>query len=107
MGGVCSRGFKDDDKKLRSADDDDDNKSRGFSGKLKSMRRRKTSDSYYSDNYGNESSKRKSFKPSENIYNFSGELRPMPPLRNDSTKVLLCFHISMNIVLSCETFILY
>uniref|UniRef100_A0A1J3DY74 DUF668 family protein n=1 Tax=Noccaea caerulescens TaxID=107243 RepID=A0A1J3DY74_NOCCA len=87
MGGVCSRGFKDDDKKLRSTDDDD-NKSRGFSGKLKSMRRRKTSDSYYSDNYGNESSKRISSKPNENIYNFSGELRPMPPLRTDSTKFM-------------------
>lgn len=71
-------------KKLRSNDDD---KSRGFSGKLKSMRRSKTSDSYYSDNYGG--SRRKSSKPDEVVFNFSGELGPMPPLRNDSTKVFV------------------
>ncbi|CAH2034601.1 unnamed protein product [Thlaspi arvense] len=85
MGGVCSCGFKDDDKKLRSTDDD---KSRGFSGKLKSMRRRKTSDSYYSDNYGISSSRRKNSKPDENFFNFSGELGPMPPLRTESTKIM-------------------
>ncbi|KAF3585608.1 hypothetical protein F2Q69_00028541 [Brassica cretica] len=94
MGTVCSSGFKDDDhdhgdkklshdhdKKLRSTVDDD--KSRGFSGKLKSMTRRKTSDPYYSDHYG-----RKSSKPNENHVNFSGELRPVPPLRSDSTKFM-------------------
>lgn len=85
MGGVCSCVFKDDDnKKLRSNDED---KSRGLSGKLKSMRRRRTSDSYYSDNYG--SSRRKSSKRDEVVFNFSGELVPMPPLRNDSTKVFV------------------
>ncbi|KAG2304070.1 hypothetical protein Bca52824_032721 [Brassica carinata] len=46
MGSVCSSGFKDDDhdkKKLRSTlvVDVDDDKSRGFSGKLKSMRRKR------------------------------------------------------------------
>ncbi|CAN6882239.1 BnaC05g23750D [Brassica napus] len=94
MGTVCSSGFKDDDhdhddkklshdhdKKLRSTVDDD--KSRGFSGKLKSMTRRKTSDPYYSDHYG-----RKSSKPNENHVNFSGELGPVPPLRSDSTKFM-------------------
>ena len=100
MGTVCSSGFKDDghdhddkklshdhDKKLRSTVDDDDDKSRGFSGKLKSMTRRKTSDPYYSDHYG--SSRRKSSKPNDNHVNFSGELGPVPPLRSDSTKVLM------------------
>ncbi|CAD5314122.1 unnamed protein product [Arabidopsis thaliana] len=85
MGGVCSCVFKDDDKKKKLRSNDDD-KSRGFSGKLKSMRRSKTSDSYYSDNYGG--SRRKSSKPDEVVYNFSGELGPMPPLRNDSTKFM-------------------
>ncbi|XP_010460882.1 PREDICTED: uncharacterized protein LOC104741681 [Camelina sativa] len=87
MGGVCSCVFKDDDddkNKLRSKDDDD--MSRGLSGKLKSMRRRRTSDSYYTDNTA--SSRRKSSKPDEVVYNFSGELGPMPPLRNDSTKFM-------------------
>ncbi|ESQ33780.1 hypothetical protein EUTSA_v10007107mg [Eutrema salsugineum] len=83
MGGVCSHGFKDGDKKLRSTDDD---KTRGMSGKIKSMRRRKTSDSYYSDNY--ESSRRKSSKPNEKSSNFSGELGPVPPLRTESTKIM-------------------
>lgn len=84
MGGACSCVYKDGDKKkLRSNDD----KTRGFSGKLKSMRRRRTSDSYYSDHYG--SSRRKSSKPDEVVFNFSGELGPMPPLRNDSTKVFV------------------
>ncbi|VVA93127.1 unnamed protein product [Arabis nemorensis] len=83
MGGVCSCVFKDDDKKLRSTDDD---KSRGLSGKLKSMKRRKTSDSYYSDKYG--SSRRKNSKHNESFYNFSGELGPVPPLRTDSTKMM-------------------
>ncbi|KAG7598790.1 hypothetical protein ISN44_As06g030100 [Arabidopsis suecica] len=83
MGGACSCVYKDGDKKkLRSNDD----KSRGFSGKLKSMRRRRTSDSYYSDHYG--SSRRKSSKPDEVVFNFSGELGSMPPLRNDSTKFM-------------------
>ncbi|AEE31268.1 unnamed protein product [Arabidopsis thaliana] len=85
MGGVCSCVFKDDDKKKKLRSNDDD-KSRGFSGKLKSMRRSKTSDSYYSDNYGG--SRRKSSKPDEVVFNFSGELGPMPPLRNDSTKFM-------------------
>ncbi|KAL1205036.1 Protein PSK SIMULATOR 2 [Cardamine amara subsp. amara] len=82
MGAVCSCVFKDDKKKLRSNDD----KSRGSSGKLKSMKRRKTSDSYYSDNY--ESSRRKNSKPDEILFNCSGELVPVPPLRNDSTKFM-------------------
>ncbi|CAH8358845.1 unnamed protein product [Eruca vesicaria subsp. sativa] len=93
MGSVCSSGFKDDDhdhdKKLRSTVDHDvvvDDKSRGFSGKLKSMRRKPTSDPYYSDHYG--SSRRKSSKTDENHVNFSGELGPVPPLRSDSTKFM-------------------
>ncbi|KAJ4916929.1 hypothetical protein Rs2_02479 [Raphanus sativus] len=93
MGSVCSSGFKDDDhdpdKKLSSTvvDVDDDDKSRGFSGKLKSMRRRKPSDPYYSDHNG--SSRRKTSKPNnENHVSFSGELGPVPPLRSDSTKFM-------------------
>lgn len=96
MGGVCSFGFKNDDKKLRSTDDDD--KSRGLSGKLKSMRRRKTSDSYYSHKYG--SSRRKSSKPNEILFNFSGELGPVPSLRTESTKVY-CFKRLFRIVSIC------
>ncbi|KAF8105786.1 hypothetical protein N665_0155s0007 [Sinapis alba] len=93
MGSVCSSGLKGDDhddKNLRSTtvvDDDDDDKSRkGFSGKLKSMRRRKTSDPYHSDHNG--SSRRKSSNPYENHVSFSGELGPLPPLRSDSTKFM-------------------
>ncbi|KAJ0237843.1 Protein PSK SIMULATOR 2 [Hirschfeldia incana] len=91
MGSVCSSGFKDDDpdKKLRSTVvvDGDDDKSRGFSGKLKSMRRRKTySDPYHSDHNG--SSRRKSSKPYDNHVSFSGELGPLHPLRSDSTKFM-------------------
>lgn len=95
MGSVCSSGFKDDDhdKNLSSTVDvvDEDDKSRGFSGKLKSMRRRKTSDPYYSDHNG--SSRRKSSKPYENHVSFSGELGPLPPLRSDSTKVYFYYYI--------------
>lgn len=104
MGSVCSSGFKDDDhnhddKKLSSTVVDvDDDKSRGFSGKLKSMRRRKPSDPYYSDHNG--SSRRKTSKPNnENHVSFSGELGPVPPLRSDSTKVyfILFYFMFVNV----------
>ncbi|CAN8303844.1 unnamed protein product [Cochlearia groenlandica] len=85
MGGVCSCGFKEDyDKKKPKSTDDD--KSTRLPEKMKPVRRREASDSYYSDQH--RSSKRKNSKAGESIYNFSGELGPVHPLRTDSTKFM-------------------
>lgn len=100
MGGVCSAGTKERNTKLEQKT------TTGFSGKLKSKRsfgKQKGNSDSHSHANGSDSDKARQWDDSGDLgLQFSRELKPSPPARIASFKVLLALPISFLVVMSFQ-----